>query len=104
MRLSRHATQRARSRGLSKDDLGLVLRYGRSCYVRGAEILFVGRRETRTHTAVARLSKVEGVHVVCTNDDGAVITVYRNHRAPRAGRARFRPACRLTNPREEARS
>ena len=66
MHLSRHAAQRARSRGLSRRDLGLVLLYGRSCYVRGAEIRFVGRRETRRNTAVPRLLKVEGVHVVCS--------------------------------------
>ncbi len=104
MHLSRHAAQRARSRGLSRRDLGLVLLYGRSCYVRGAEIRFVGRRETRRNTAVPRLLKVEGVHVVCSTDDGAVITVYRNHNAPRAGRVRFRfrPACRATSPEEEA--
>jgi len=104
MLLTRHAVEQARSRGLTTDDLSLVLRYGRSCHVRGAEIHFVGRREAKHHMNVPRLASVEGVHVVCATDSGAVITAYRNHRAPRMSRSPFRIAAASTDPQAEGRS
>ena len=104
MLLTRHAVRQARPRGLSTVALSLVLRYAGSCHTRRAEIHFGGRRESNGHRNVPRLASVEGVHVVCSTDNCPVITAYPNHKAPRAGRARFRPACSLSSPREEARS
>jgi hypothetical protein len=76
--LTRHAWERMCGRGFSTAAIGLVLDYGRAMHTRGATIYVVGRKEVERHRRDGLdLSSVEGVQVVCANDD-AVITVYRN--------------------------
>lgn len=91
--LTRHAWQRMSGRGLSPDIVRRVINYGRIVYVRGARIYAVGRKEVEQFEREGLdLSGVEGVQVVC-NDDGVVLTVYRN-RDFRSLRPRRRRALR----------
>lgn len=77
--LSHHAWQRMSRRGLSPDAIGRVIDFGRVAYVRGAMIYAVGRKEVERFSRDGiRLSDVEGLQVVCT-EDGVIMTAYRNH-------------------------
>lgn len=88
-RLSLHAHERMRSRGLPLDALRAALLYGRMVHVRDADTFVIGRREIRHHEKEGLdLSAYEGVHVVC-HESGLVLTVYRN-RDLRGLRPRFR--------------
>jgi hypothetical protein len=76
--LTRHALERMCKRRLSEDALGMVLAYGRSVRVRGAEICAIGRREVaRYRRDGIDLAQFEGIQAVCSHD-GPVITAYRN--------------------------
>ena len=67
------------SRRLSSEAINAALTYGRVVHVRGAAIHVIGRKEVeRLSRAGLDLEAYEGVHVVCTPDDAAVLTAYRN--------------------------
>lgn len=95
-KLTRHATARMTHRGIPAEVIETVIDYGRAVYTRGAVIHAIGRKEVeRYRQEDIDLSDCEGVQVVCSTD-GAVLTVYRNHRfrglRTGLGRGRFRPA------------
>ena len=78
--LTSHAGSRMGSRRINREDVAIVMSYGRSCHVRGAVIYALGRHEA----AICREDgfmpdRLEGLQVVCAKDNGAVLTVYRNH-------------------------
>lgn len=75
--LTRHAWERMSGRGVSPDSVRKVIQYGRVTYTRGAVTFVVGANEVKRFlTEGVDLSKLEGIHVVCS--DQAVITVYKN--------------------------
>lgn len=75
-----HARMRMASRGLSQKAIDMALAYGRTIYTKGAEIHALGRREVEKYRRQSLdLSSFEGIQVICAPDDGAVVTVYRNH-------------------------
>ena len=74
-----HALERMRRRGIRRDQIAQVLDHGRHVNVRRADIFVVGRKEVRDClNRGLQLSEVQGLHVVCASDSGAVITAYRN--------------------------
>lgn len=90
-RMTDHAWRRMTSRGLSEKAVEAVLTYGRTFYVRGAEIHALGRREVeRYRNQSVDLRPFEGLQVVCVPDDGVVMTVYRNHDLSSLRRSRGR--------------
>ena len=67
------------ARRLSNDAINAALTYGRVVHVRGAAIHVIGRKEVeRLSRAGLDMEAYEGVQVVCTPDDTAVLTAYRN--------------------------
>lgn len=74
--LTNHAKIRMAGRAIGKDDIDLVLTYGRASYARGAVIYAIGKKEIAENGSF--LKNCDGLHVVCSTRDGAVITTYRN--------------------------
>lgn len=76
--LTKHALARMAGRRINRRAVAVVLCFGRSIHVRGAEILVLGRNEiVRTARFGLDFSSYEGIHVVCSAD-GSILTVYRN--------------------------
>ena len=76
--LTKHAWRRLSQRGIGKEGLLAAFDHGRQILERGANILFVGRKEVaRAKKRGVDISQHEGIHVVCSHD-GMVITLYRN--------------------------
>lgn len=77
-KLTLHATDRSRSRGIPIEAIDAVMEYGKHRATRGADIYTLGWREVRFHAQRGLdLSRWEGVEVVCAHD-GQILTVYRN--------------------------
>lgn len=78
--ISRHADFRMDSRRICRTDVVVAIDYGRRCYVRGAVIYAMGRREVASCKVRGMIvDKLQGLQVVCSPDDDTVITVYRNN-------------------------
>ena len=74
--LSNHAQNRMNERAIDEWQIEQVLNFGRCCFNRKAQIYAVGRKEVKANGKFLRAC--EGIHVVCSVTDGAVITAYRN--------------------------
>lgn len=72
-----HTHQRMSARSINESDIDLVLNYGRASHTRKVVIYAVGRREVKEFGKF--LEPCEGIHVLCSPRDGAIITIYRNH-------------------------
>lgn len=76
--MTKHASNRMETRGLTNDAVAAAITYGRIVHVRGADIYAIGRKEVdRLREDGLDLSRFEGVQVV-VSPDGAVLTTYRN--------------------------
>ena len=75
--ISTHASCRMSERSIKEWQVDQVISYGRESYNRKAVIYAVGRKEIREHGKF--LEPCEGIHVVCSPQDGTIITTYRNH-------------------------
>lgn len=94
-RLTAHARQRMRARGISERALLAALSYGRMAHVRGADVYAIGRKEVHRYRRDGLdLSAFDGVQVVCT-PDGSILTAYRGHRLKglRSGQSCRRAIC-----------
>jgi len=77
--LTDHAAIRMQQRRISTSDIDAAMSYGSLYETRDAAIFVVGRREIREHDRVPEVTAdLNGLHVICTPDTGAVITVYRD--------------------------
>lgn len=78
-RFTKHALERAQTRGIRPDDIEMAIRYGQECRERGATIYYLGERHIpRELLRDARIRRMIGTTVVTSNHNGAIITVYRN--------------------------
>lgn len=78
-KLTRHAIDRSRSRGIPTEAIDLVLSHGKHRAIRGADVYTLGWRQVRRCAQLGvDLSRFEGIEVVCAHD-GRVLTVYRNN-------------------------
>jgi hypothetical protein len=78
--LTGHAASRMGSRRISHDDVATVMSYGRCYYVRGAVVYALGHQEAKIcRMDGLRVDRIEGLQVVCSPDNDAVITAYRNN-------------------------
>lgn len=78
--LTKHAWERSNARGLSNEAIDAAIQYGRIVHVRGAAVHVIGKKEVRRFAEIGvDLEKFEGVQVVCSSDDEAILTAYRNH-------------------------
>ncbi len=75
--VTNHARQRMSERAIKEWQIEQVLSYGREAHSRKAVIYAVGRKEVQANGRF--LEPCEGIHVLCSPADGAVITTYRNH-------------------------
>lgn len=79
-----HASLRMSQRGIRRDQLAAVLRFGRCRHARGARFFFVGRKEVRRYAHQGLdLRSIENLQVLMAPQGDSVITVYRNARPPR---------------------
>lgn len=86
-KLTLHATDRSRTRGISTEAIDAVMEYGKHRAIRGVDVYTLGWREVRFYAQSGLdLSRWEGVEVVCAHD-GQILTTYRNNN-PRALRDR----------------
>ena len=77
-RLTHHAVERSRARGIPTKAIHAALVYGKHRAIRGADVYTVGWREIRLEARHGiDLSRWEGIEVVCAHD-GQILTVYRN--------------------------
>jgi hypothetical protein len=81
-RMTRHASDRCRTRMIPASAIDAAMIYG-SCRIRrGAEVYILGWREVaRWLDEGVDLSSFEGTYVVCSLH-AQVLTVYRNRRGP----------------------
>lgn len=75
--LTNHARERMSARSINEWHISQVLSFGRESYTRKAVIYAIGRKEVKEYGRF--LEPCEGIHVICTPDDGTIITTYRNH-------------------------
>ena len=75
--LTDHARTRMSVRGIREWQVEQVLLYGRETHVRNSTIYAVGNKEIREYGKF--LEACKGIHVLCSPDNEAVITTYRNH-------------------------
>jgi hypothetical protein len=90
--LTFHAAVRMQQRRISEEDIDLVMRCGRLYYGRDAEIYILVGRDLRGHVSSDRISRLNGIHVICDRS-GEVRTTYRNRRRlnrPRTHRGNHR--------------
>lgn len=77
--LSAHAAVRMQQRGIPASALAQVLTYGRRIHAKGITFRVIGRKEVARYALHGiDLKAWEGIHALVA-DDGAVVTVYRNH-------------------------
>ena len=77
-KLTLHATDRSRTRGIPTEAIDTAMAYGKHRAIRGADVYTLGWREVRFYAQNGLdLSRWEGVEVVCAHD-GQILTVYRN--------------------------
>ncbi len=76
--ISRHAAQRLAQRGISLEDVHLVLRLGRKLHRTGATFYFFGRRQI-PRGLERELERLVGTTLIVS--DGRLITAYHNKRA-----------------------
>lgn len=78
--ITQHAKSRMSDRGIRLTDVEMVLNYGRQCFIRGAVIHAMGRREMKyCQEKGVPADQIMGLQVVCDPNDISVITVYRNN-------------------------
>jgi hypothetical protein len=76
---TKHASNRMSGRGLSMAAVMAAIAYGHVIRIRGADIHAIGRKEIKfLGLEGIDVSHHEGVQVVCSREDGAILTVYRN--------------------------
>jgi len=78
VQISRHAARRLAERGISLEDVNLVLRLGRRLHRTGATFYFFGRRQI-PRGLERELERLVGTTLIVA--DGRLITAYRNKRA-----------------------
>jgi len=76
--ISRHAAQRLAQRGISLEDVHLVLRLGQRLHRTGVTFYFFGRRQIPPGLE-RELERLVGTTLIVSN--GCLITAYRNKRA-----------------------
>lgn len=77
--VSAHAAVRMQQRGIPANALAHVLTYGRRIHAKGLTFRVIGRKEVARYASHGiDLKAWEGIHALVAND-GAVVTVYRNH-------------------------
>ena len=78
--LTFHAEARLAQRRIPPQAVEAVLAYGRSAFVRGAQIRAIGRREVeRFQKKGIDLRPFNGLQVLLASDGSHVLTAYRNH-------------------------
>ena len=78
--ISHHAYKRMAQRGLSMEQVSLVLTYGRKVHARRAIFYVIGKKEVaRLGHKLPELAALEGIQVLVNADNEVVLTVYRNH-------------------------
>lgn len=75
--ITKHASNRMHERSIKEWQIEQVLTYGRRCHNRKAIIYAVGRKEI--HDNGRFLEPCSGIHVICSPQDGTIITTYRNN-------------------------
>lgn len=74
--ITNHARQRMSNRSINEWHIDQVMRYGRESHTRKAVIYAIGKKEVKEYGRF--LEPCEGIHVLCSPLDGAIITTYRN--------------------------
>lgn len=79
--ITKHARQRMSSRSINEWQLDQVMLFGRESHIRNSVIYTIGRKEVLKNGRF--LEKCAGIHVLCSPQDGSIITLYRTHNLKR---------------------
>lgn len=75
--LTNHASSRMHERSIKEWQVDQVIAYGRQSHNRKIIIYAVGRKEVKANGRF--LESCAGIQVLCSPQDGSIITTYRNH-------------------------
>ena len=82
--ITTHARTRMSQRGISKNAMAVVLKYGRRVHIRNAIVYFFGKKEFNRYlqaTQIAgRWSHFRDIHVLVSPGDDTIITAYKNQK------------------------
>lgn len=77
-KITAHAESRMVEWRLTQNDIEAALSFGREVHTRGITIFAIGQKEVKKASLQKLdISKLEGVHVLCSRD-GDIVTTYRN--------------------------
>lgn len=81
MKLTQHAQTRMAQRGISFDDISLVLDYGKEMFTKGAIYYILTKKNIVKHQKSEprlKFKKLSGLRVIVSTRDYSVITAYRS--------------------------
>lgn len=80
--ITHHAQIRMSQRGISKDAMAVVLKYGRRVYAQKAIVYFFGKKEMKKHLKNGqhnnKWADFRDIHVLVSPSDDTIITTYKN--------------------------
>ena len=80
--ITHHAQIRMSQRGISKDAMAVVLKYGRKVYAQKAIVYFFGKKEMKKHLKHGqhnnKWADFRDIHVLVSPSDDTIITTYKN--------------------------
>ena len=80
--ITTHAQVRMSQRGISKDAMAVVLKYGRRVHAQNVIVYFFGKKEMKRHLTpgqhASKWAAVRDIHVLVSPADDTIITTYKN--------------------------
>jgi hypothetical protein len=80
--ITNHAQVRMSQRGISKDAMAVVLKYGRRVHAQNVIVYFFGRKEMKRYLKpgqnASRWTGFRDIHVLVSPSDDTIITTYKN--------------------------
>ena len=80
--ITTHAHIRMSQRGISKDAMAVVLKYGRRVHAQNVIVYFFGKKEMRRYLKpnqhASKWAAFRDIHVLVSSSDDTIITTYKN--------------------------
>ena len=80
--ITNHAYIRMSQRGISKDAMAVVLKYGRRVHAQNVIVYFFGKKEMarylKPNQHASKWAAFRDIHVIVSSSDNTIITTYKN--------------------------
>ena len=80
--ITNHAYVRMSQRGISKDAMAVVLKYGRRVHAQNVIVYFFGKKEMtrylKPNQHASKWAAFRDIHVIVSSSDNTIITTYKN--------------------------